>query len=59
MSAQRQERETSGGILRHGQQVIPIHAFVLSNLVVWANPARVDHDPPLGVCLWVEQVIAL
>ena len=48
----------AGHVLCDRQQIVPIHALVLSNLVIVAYPARVDHDSPLGVCLGIEQVIA-
>lgn len=45
--------------LGDSEQVVPIHALVLTDLVVLANAARVHHDTPLRVRLWVEQVVAL
>jgi hypothetical protein len=45
--------------LGNRQQVIPIHTLVLVNLVIITYPACVDHDAPLWVGLWIQQVVAL
>ena len=42
----------------HRQQVIPVNALVLPNLIVCADTASVDHDTSLRVRLGVEQVVA-
>ena len=42
----------------HRQQIIPVNALVLPNLIVCADTASVDHDTSLRVRLGVEQVVA-
>jgi hypothetical protein len=45
--------------LGDSEQIVPIHALVLDELVVRAHAARVHHDAPLLVRLRVQQVVAL
>lgn len=41
-------------LLRDGQKIVPIHAFVLSDFVVVADTACIDHDPALLVGFRIE-----
>ena len=45
-------------LLCDGQQVIPVDALVVADLVVLADAAGIDHYTPLLVCFWVEEVVA-
>ena len=40
------------------QQIIPVHTFVVADFKVLAYPACVDHDTPLWIGFWVEEVVA-
>lgn len=40
------------------QQIILVHTFVIADFKVVAYPACVNHDAPLWVGFWVEEVIA-
>jgi len=51
-------RRHSDLLLCNGQQIVPVHALVLANLVVLTDPATVDHDSAGRVGFWIEQVVA-
>jgi len=50
-------RSHSNLLLCDSQQIVPVHTFVLANLVVITDPAGVDHDSTCGVSFWIEQVV--
>ena len=55
----RRARGKGEHVLCHCEQVVPVHALVLSDLVVRADAACVDHHSPLGVGFGVQEVVAL
>lgn len=52
-------RVYDGYVLRHREQIVPVHTLVLANLVVGTDATCVDHDPALRVRLRIEEVVAL
>lgn len=45
-------------LLGNFQQIIPVHTLVFADFKVLAYPACVNHNAPLWIGFWVEEVIA-
>ena len=50
-------KHTRTCLLCDRQKIIPVHAFIVIDLIVSTYTTRIDHDATLLVGFWVQKVV--